>query len=128
MSIAEQFYWLLIIATAAACISWTLTQEEIFREPREYLSERSKNSRSFLIRKLCYMPTCEYCLSHWVTLILIAITGFQLIFADWRGYLLSFFVTVWTSNQLMSLYRRLRVVIKLDNAIAKNEIEESKEN
>jgi hypothetical protein len=49
-----------------------------------------------------------------------------LIFDDWRGYLLSFFVTAWTSNQIMSLYRRLRVVIKLDNAIAENEIEETK--
>jgi hypothetical protein len=57
---------------------------------------------------------------------LIAITGFRLIFDDWRGYLLSFFVTAWTANQIMSLYRRLRVVIKLDNAIAEKEIEDPK--
>ena len=76
--------------------------------------------------KLCYMPTCEYCLSHWVALVMIFITEFRLIFPDWRGYLLSFFVTAWTANQLMILYRSLRVEIKLDNAIAEKEIEESK--
>lgn len=126
MSIVDQIFWLVIIASAVASVAWTITQEEIFKEPREFFAKKSKSSQSFLIRKLCYMPTCEYCLSHWVTIFFIAVTGFQLIFTDWRGYLLSFFVTAWTSNQIMSLYRRLRVVIKLDNAIAENEIEESK--
>ncbi|MEO5858100.1 MAG: hypothetical protein ABIR33_04040 [Pyrinomonadaceae bacterium] len=126
MNIADQVFWLLVIATAVGSISWTITQEEIFREPREYFAERSERARSLLIRKLFYMPTCEYCLSHWVSVALIAITGFRLIFEDWRGYLLSFFVTAWTANQIMSLYRRLRVVIKLDNAIAEKEIEDPK--
>lgn len=123
---ADQIFWLLVIASAVASISWTITQEEIFREPREFCKERSERAKSFLIRKLFYMPTCEYCLSHWATLALIFVTGFQLIFDDWRGYLLSFFVTAWTANQLMSLFRRLRVVIKKDNAIAENEKDESK--
>ena len=126
MNIADQIFWLVIIAAAVASVAWTVTQEEIFREPREWLAERSKSAKSLLVRKLCYMPTCEYCLSHWVALAMIFITEFRLIFTDWRGYLLSFFVTAWTANQLMSLYRRLRVVIKLDNAIAEKEIEESK--
>lgn len=126
MSIVDQIFWLIVIAAAVASVAWTITQEEIFREPREWFVERSKNAKSFLVRKLCYMPTCEYCLSHWVALVMIFITEFRLIFLDWRGYLLSFFVTAWTANQLMSLYRSLRVEIKLDNAIAEKEIEESK--
>ena len=126
MSIVDQIFWLVVIAAAVASVAWTITQEEIFREPREWFVEGSKNAKSFLVRKLCYMPTCEYCLSHWVTLVMIFITEFRLIFPDWRGYLLSFFVTAWTANQLMSLYRSLRVEIKLDNAIAEKEIEESK--
>lgn len=127
MNIGDQIFWLVIIAAAVASVAWTITQEEIFREPREYMADRSKKAKSFLVRKLFYMPTCEYCLSHWVALAMIFITGFRLIFEDWRGYLLSFFVTAWIANQLMSLYRRLRVDIKLTNAVAENEIEESKE-
>lgn len=123
MHIVDQVFWLVVIATAVASVAWTVTQEEIFREPREFFAERSEKAKSFLIRKLFYMPTCEYCLSHWVTVFFLFITGFRLIFEDWRGYLLSFFVTAWTANQIMSLYRRLRVVIKLDNAIAEKEIE-----
>lgn len=126
MNIADQVFWLLVIACAVASISWTITQEELFREPQEYLQRRSKQAKSFLIRKLFYMPTCEYCLSHWVSFALIAITGFRLIFDDWRGYLLAFFVTAWTANQIMSLYRRLRVGIKLENALAENETEDAK--
>ena len=126
MDIGDQIFWLIVIAAAVASVAWTVTQEEIFREPREFFAKRSKDARSLLVRKFSYMMTCEYCFSHWVTLAMIAFTGFRLIFEDWRGYLLSFFVTAWTSNQIMSLYRRLRVVIKLDNAIAENEIEESK--
>ena len=125
MSIGDQIFWLVVISAAVASVAWTITQEEIFKEPREYMAERSKRAKSFLGRKLFYMPTCEYCLSHWVAIFFIAVTGFRLIFEDWRGYLLSFFVTAWTANQIMSLYRRLRVVIKLDNAIAEKEIEES---
>ena len=126
MHIADQIFWLIVIAAAVASVAWTVTQEEIFREPREYFAERSKHAKSLLIRKFSYMMTCEYCFSHWVTMFFLFITGFRLIFDDWRGYLFSFFVTAWMSNQIMSLYRRLRVVIKLDNAIAENEIEESK--
>ncbi|MDI1241814.1 MAG: hypothetical protein PSX80_07825 [bacterium] len=125
MSIPDQVFWLLVIAAAVASVAWTITQEEIFREPREYFAEHSKHATSFLFRKFCYMMTCEYCFSHWVTIFFLFITGFRLIFDDWRGYLLSFFVTAWTANQIMSLYRRLRVVIKLDNAIAEKELDES---
>ena len=122
MNIADQIFWLLVIASAVASISWTITQEEIFREPREFFAERSKQAKSLLIRKLFYIPTCEFCLSHWVAMPMIFITGFRLIFEDWRGYMLSFFVTTWIANQLMSLFRRLRVVIKKDNLIAEKVI------
>ena len=121
----DQIFWLLMIATAVASVAWTVTQEEIFREPREYFAGQSKHAKSFLVRKFSYMMTCEYCFSHWVTIFFLFVTGFRLIFDDWRGYLLSFFVTAWTANQIMSLYRRLRVVIKLDNAIAEKELDES---
>lgn len=34
--IAEQLLKLLILAIPVACIAWTVTHEEIFREPREF--------------------------------------------------------------------------------------------
>lgn len=33
-SLAIQFGWLLILSVPLACIAWTVTHEEIFREPR----------------------------------------------------------------------------------------------
>ena len=114
----EQIYWLVILGFAVGSVAWTVTQEEIFSEPRDWCSERSKNAKSIFVRKFFYVFTCEYCFSHWVTIFFLIVTGFKLIFDDWRGYLIAFFVTAWTANQFMSLYRRLRVGIKQENLLA----------
>jgi len=112
---AQTIFDLIILSLVVASVAWTVTEEEIFREPREYCEACSKRSRSFFTRKFFYAFTCEYCFSHWATLALLAITGFKLVYDDWRGYLVSFFVLPWLANQWMSIYRRLRVGIKHEN-------------
>ena len=124
MNVADQVYWLIILSLAVASVSWTVTQEEIFREPREAAGKRSRAAKSMLVRKFFYVFTCEYCFSHWVTLFFLIITGYQLVFEDWRGYLIAFFVLPWIANQWMSLYRRLRVGIKHEDALAEQELDE----
>ena len=118
MDIIPQIYWLLILSIAIASIAWTVTQEEIFREWRDVCKDRSETSKNILQRKFFYVFTCEYCFSHWVTLVVIAISGFRMLIDDWRGLVLAFFVLPWLANQWMSLYRRLRVDIKKEDAVA----------
>jgi hypothetical protein len=118
MSIGHQIYWLIILSIATACIAWTITQEEVFREWRDICKEKSETCRRVVERKFFYVWTCEYCFSHWVALILLIITGVKLLFDDWRGYLIAFFTIPWVANQLMSLYRMLRVDIKHENLLA----------
>ena len=120
MDLLPQIYTLIILSFAVASIAWTVTQEEIFREWREVCADRSESSTALLKRKFFYVFTCEYCFSHWVTLLILILTGFRLLVDDWRGYLLAFFVLPWLANQWMSLYRRLRVEIKKENLVAKN--------
>jgi hypothetical protein len=127
MYISEQIFWLVILAMAVGSIAWTVTQEEIFREWREYCNEKKENCESLPQRKFFYVFTCEYCFSHWVTLLLLLLTGFRLLIDDWRGYILAFFVIPWISNQFMSIYRRLRVGIKHEDFLAK-EVKERLEN
>ena len=127
MPILVQLYSLLILSLVVASIAWTVTQEEIFREPREFCKRCSESSRNILTRKFFYVWTCEYCFSHWVTIVVLLITGFKLLFDDWRGYLLSFFILPWIANQWMSLYRRLRVDIKKENLIAEQIAEDEEE-
>lgn len=126
MVLIEQIFWLLILSLAAASVAWTVTQEEIFREPREYCKRRSETEKNFFLRKFFYVFTCEYCFSHWATLFFLILTGFRLGFDDWRGYVVAFFVIPWIANQWMSVYRRLRVEIKYENALAENEKKEAK--
>ena len=126
MVLIEQVYWLLILSLAVASVAWTVTQEEIFREPREYCKRRSENAKNIFVQKFFYVFTCEYCFSHWVTLFFLILSGFRLGFDDWRGYVIAFFVIPWIANQWMSVYRRLRVEIKHENVLAENAKKEAK--
>jgi hypothetical protein len=122
----DTIFWLVILSIVVASIAWTVTQEEVFREFTEYCGDRHKTATTLFGRKFFYLFTCEYCFSHWVTMGVLALTGFKLLFEDWRGYLIAFFVLPWLANQWMSIYRRLRVGIKKENVIAtkiKKEIE-----
>jgi hypothetical protein len=119
MTIIEQIYWVIILSMVVACISWTVTQEEIFREWHDRFEEKSRTSRTLLQRKVFYVFTCEYCFSHWVTILIIVFTGFRVLIDDWRGYVLAFFLLAWIANLWMSFYRRLRVDIKHENELAK---------
>jgi hypothetical protein len=119
MLISTQIFSLVILSMVVGSIAWTVTQEEIFREPREYCEKKSETCRSLLQRKFFYVFTCEYCFSHWVTLVILFVTGFRQLIDDWRGFLLAFFALPWLANQWMSIYRRLRVGIKHENLQAK---------
>ena len=103
---------LFLLAMPIACIAWTVTHEEVFRELREYFEHRSDRATRLLTRKFFYLFTCEYCFSHWVTIVVLAVTGFRLLFDDWRGYVVSGFSLVWVANHYMSLFGRLRLGIK----------------
>jgi len=112
MGLGIQIAWLLIMAIPVACLAWTVTHEEIFREPRQYCHQESIRSRGLLRRKFFYLFTCEYCFSHYVTAAFLIVTRYKLLFSDWRGYLVAFFSLVWVANQYMSIYNRLRLDIK----------------
>jgi hypothetical protein len=107
-----QLVELFVLAIPIACIAWTVTHEEVFREPREYCRRRSQDCRRWYERKFFYLFTCEYCFSHYLTALFLIITRFKLLFADWRGYLVALFALVWIANQYMSIYDRLRLDIK----------------
>ena len=119
MPLNEQLTWLFTLAIPIACIAWTVTHEEIFREPREYCVHCSKNSRSILTRKFFYLFTCEYCFSHYITIIFLLLSGFRLLLPDWRGYIISGFALVFVANVYMSLFALLRQAIKKEKTTIK---------
>ena len=112
MEISRQLYWLFILSIPIACISWTVVNEEVFKEPREFFVNLSKNGKTYFIRKFSFLFTCEYCFSHYVTLGTLYFTRYKLLLDDWRGYLISGFALVWVANIYMSLFGLLRQNIK----------------
>jgi hypothetical protein len=125
MTIDRQIALLLVLPMPIACVAWTVTHEEVFREFRDWCALKSKSARGFAARKFFYLFTCEYCFSHYVAAFFIAITGYTLLFDDWRGYLIAWFSLVWLANVYMSFFGRLRLDIRQDRlAIAAAESEQ----
>lgn len=112
MDLHTQITWLFLLAIPVACISWTFTHEELFREPREYCVNRSKYDKTLLKRKFFFLFTCEYCFSHYVTILFLILTGYRLLLGDWRGYIIAGFSIVWISNLYMSIFGFIRQNIK----------------
>src|SRR5919206_3648750 len=123
-SLSQQIVYLFLLAIPIACIAWTVTHEEVFREPREYCVKRSKEGKTLLVRKFFYLFTCEYCFSHYVTIFFLFVTRYRLLLDDWRGYLIAFFALVAVANIYMSSFGRLRQEVKSEKLEAeKKEIE-----
>jgi len=110
--LSEGLFIAFVLAIPVAAISWTVTHEEVLREPRDFCLHRSESAGTLAERKFFYLFTCEYCFSHWVSLLFLAMTGFKLLYDDWRGYVVSGFTLVWLANHYMSLFGRLRLGIK----------------
>lgn len=119
MEIHTQLLWLFILAIPISCIAWTVTHEEVFREPREYCIKKSRFSTAIWQRKFYYLFTCEYCFSHYVTIVFIYFTDFHLLLDNWKGYVIAGFALVFVANIYMSLFGLLRQSIKKE----KTEIE-----
>ncbi len=121
MSIGLQIVWLFLLAIPVACVAWTITHEEVFQEPREYCKRQVTAAPGLLLRKFFYLFTCEFCFSHYVTLLFLVLTRYKLLLGDWRGYVLALFALVWVANLYMSIYGRLRLDIQHERIAIKAE-------
>ena len=116
IALSTQIIWLLLLALPIACIAWTVTHEEVFREPREYCANRCKTGKTILVRKFFYLFTCEYCFSHYVAIVFLLLTNYKLLLNDWRGYIIAGFALVFMANIYMSLLALLRQDIQKEKA------------
>lgn len=123
MELSAQIVWLFILAIPVACIAWTVTHEEVFRELREYCVRKSQTCKTIVQRKFFYLFTCEYCFSHYVVIFMLLITRYKLLMDNWVGYVIAGFSLVWIANLYMSLYAFIRIDIKKERIIAKKEEE-----
>jgi hypothetical protein len=116
-----QMLWLFVLAAPVACVAWTVTHEEVFKEFHDWCVRRSRTARTIFVRKFFYLFTCEYCFSHYVAGAAVLITGYRLLLPDWRGAVLGWFTLVWIANIYMSLFGRLRLDIKRERVEIKAE-------
>jgi hypothetical protein len=112
MDIILQIQWLFLLALPVASVSWTITHEEILKEAKLFCVKYSKESRNIFVRKFFYLFTCEYCFSHYISILALLATGFKLLIHDWRGYIIAGFALVWVANCYMGLFQIIRLTIK----------------
>ncbi|MEI9944894.1 MAG: hypothetical protein WDN26_11835 [Chitinophagaceae bacterium] len=126
-SLPIQLTWLFTLALPVACISWTVTREEIFREFNDFCHKKSETNKWIFTRKLFYLFTCEYCFSHYITLLILLLSRYTLLLPGWRGYILAGFSIVWISNFYMSIYSRIRISLKkerIESKLGEKKLEE----
>src|SRR5580698_8625430 len=98
VSLLHQFAVLLLLAVPVACVAWTVTHEEVFREPREICKKLSQDCKPLVARKFFYLFTCEYCFSHYVAALALWLFHFRMLFEGWRGYVVAWLALVWIAN------------------------------
>jgi hypothetical protein len=112
MSIGLQLISLFVLAVPIAAVAWTITHEEVFHGLRTRIRKARQETGSRFVRKFLYLFLCDFCLSHWVALFFLILADFQLLIADWRGYLIGFFALTWIANQYIAIYARLRLDLR----------------
>jgi hypothetical protein len=122
-----QLLWLFVLAAPVACVAWTVTHEEVFKEFHEWCVRKCERSPHLYQRKFFYLFTCEYCFSHYVAAGAVFVTGYRLLLPDWRGAVIGWLTLVWIANVYISLFGRLRLDIKHERVeIRKEELEVEK--
>jgi hypothetical protein len=114
----SQLMYALLLAVPVACVVWTVTKEEVFREFRQVLDAFQRRARSVWTRKLGYMPTCPYCFSHYVAALFVCLFRFKMLTDDWRGYLASLFTVVLIANIYLTLYGLIRAALRREKGLA----------
>lgn len=125
VSLGAQIIWLFVLAVPIACVTWTVTHEEVFREPREYCQRRSERNCGMLERKFFYLFTCEYCFSHYVTAFFLIVTHYKLLYDDWRGYLVAFFSLPFVANIYIGIFGQVKLGVRKEREVIKTLQEET---
>ena len=118
MPLASQLIWLFVLSLPVACISWMVTHEEVFMEWIDFCKRQCLEGR-LLKKKFFFLFTCEYCFSHYVTILFLILIDYRLLLPDWRGYLIAGFAIVWLANLYMSLYGWMRISMKKERTEVK---------
>jgi hypothetical protein len=110
MTLGTQIVWLLVLALPVACAAWTVTHEEVFREPREYCERRAERDRSVWSRKFFYLFTLR------VLLLALRVGGVPglnpasiFFMNDWRGYAVAWLALVWIANIYMGIFGKVKL-------------------
>jgi len=116
VAVGTQIIWLFVLGIPIACIAWTVTHEDVFREPREYCKRQSESARSMFWRKFFYLFTCEYCFSHYVAAFFLLVTRYKLLYSDWRGYLVAFFSLPFVANIYLGILGKVKLSVMKERA------------
>ena len=117
--LSVQISWLFVLSIPVACVAWTVTHEELFSEFNAFCKKKVSGARHLALRKFFYLFTCEFCFSHYVTILALWMTHYTLLLPGWRGYLIAGFAIVWIANCYMSIYGWLRVSLKKERVESK---------
>lgn len=98
---------ILVLGLIVSSISWNVTQEELFKDFRDWICAWSKN-KSLAHKKCAYLFTCYYCFAHYVAL------GVYLMFNEpvYDSHIIGYFCLLVCAHVELTLFNLLRVVLR----------------
>ena len=89
-----------LVTMLIASLTQTFLHASIFDRPRRWLHKyMSNDANPRWLRTVAFMPTCQYCLSHWIGFV-----AAPIFLANWP---LATFPAIWLANHSMAVYNLL---------------------
>jgi hypothetical protein len=89
MSLGVQVVWLFVLSIPIACIAWTVTQEEMFRELRDFCRKRCENEPRLVAPQILLSVHLRVLLQPLSALFFLLMTRYRLLLDDRRGTVFS---------------------------------------
>ena len=120
LPLGTQLLLLFVLPIPMFTFGWALAKEQVASECRDWCKRCHENPRlPWLVRKLAYMPTCEFCASAWVGLALMACVRVRLfVDAPLVGFVFTWGCLVGVAWLYVSFFSSLRTDINKDKVLA----------
>jgi len=113
----KELMMLAMLAIPAAFAAWTITQEEIFQDFREWLETACKD-RCYVAKKLAFLPTCYFCTGTWTGFFFLMLCPMKFVSQGIQGYLLAWFTLAAIEQVYLTSFHILRVLLRWARANA----------
>lgn len=108
-------YQITLAGFAGGQLADTWTNGSVFKEIIDWFKQAKKKATGRLVRKICELPTCAFCLAHWAVLACLV--------ALWSDYNLLHYAVYWFAGVRISVMTMPPAEVVFDETAQVDDIE-----